>query len=1304
MPSTPLRLALLLAATGLLLWRLSRPAPETLSGRAPAAAPTAAVAPPHAHAPSSAPATGAAAAARRDVLARLAYSQEWDGPQPSALARFRNWTARYLAAPPADRAALTAEGVALARERRADFRRLIVQDPARALALTPPMPVRRALPAAVLAELEDRVAGTGDLAWQAALHAPGTAPAGASAIRQVVVLGGETYQARVYGRRLGQPTLEGASLHGLALDGEFAVHESPLRVLDPGEIPAPGGPPAACPVSARPAAAVPAGFGVNLVALDYVEAEGRVWGCCAHDEVLADFEQRLLAAEAVAGPGVAPVGGEAGSAPPRAAEPATPRTLGQKRLLVLRVDFSDFPGEPVGADTLATLLNGNVRQFFEDCSYGQASLTATVSEQVYRLPATGASYATANNSGGLHTAARNAAAADHRLADYDLIMVAFRSLGTSAVPGSQFTWAGLASVGGTSSWINAAFSFGTLAHELGHNFGLKHASLWTVTDNDPVSRAGTSREYGDPFDVMGNNAARDVRSHFNHRAKNQVGWLPDSAVRTVTASGVYRVYRHDSPTAPRDRTLALRAFRDGVRWYWIGVRQALATNASLVNGANVLWAFDGLQETQLLDCTTPGNSPNDSALAVGATLVDADYDLRIRPVARGGAGDDQWLDVELTLPAAPPDVVAAWGGGQDFRSTPNAVNFVPLGTTGVHALAVGTSHVLALKTNGTVVAWGDNQLGQITLPTITDFVDSIAAGGNVSGLVTRGGAVHVWGFNTSGQLNLPEGLAGVRQLALGATHALALKTDGTVVAWGNNSNGQTNVPATLADVVEIAAGDRTSVARRSDGTVVRWGANFAGVAFPTGLAGIRALATTGGHALALRADGTVVAWGSNGSGQCNVPAGLDNVVAIAAGGSHSLALRSDGTVVGWGSNTSGRATPPVGLPRARALAAGSTTSFAVTGDALFVTAPPRAATVAQGGTVTLEVQAAAPGPVTYQWRKDGVPIAGATGARFTVAGAAAATAGLYDVVVTSGGRTVTTSPAALTVTVPVVPGAEVSRIANLSIRTRAGTGDQTLIVGFVVGGAGTAGSKPLLVRGVGPTLAQFGVTGTLEDPRLELFNAAGTRLFENDNWLAADGAAFAGVGAFPLTAGSRDAALLQGALAAGGYSAQVSGVGGAAGVVLAEIYDVSSGATFTATTRRLVNVSARTVSGTGADTLIAGFTVAGPGTKRVLVRAVGPALSGFGVTGVLADPRLELFQAQGGGSSVRVQENDNWSAAGGGAAALTAAFQSVGAFALPAGSLDAALVATLAAGSYTAQVSGAGSATGVALVEIYELP
>jgi hypothetical protein len=259
-----------------------------------------------------------------------------------------------------------------------------------------------------------------------------------------------------------------------------------------------------------------------------------------------------------------------------------------------------------------------------------------------------------------------------------------------------------------------------------------------------------------------------------------------------------------------------------------------------------------------------------------------------------------------------------------------------------------------------------------------------------------------------------------------------------------------------------------------------------------------------------------------------------------------------------------------------------------------------------------------------------------------------------------------------------------SRLVNLSIRTNAGTGSQTLIVGFVLAGSG---SRQLLIRGIGPTLGSFGVTGALADSTVQLFSGE-TSVASNDNWggTAAIRDAAASVGAFALADSSRDAALLQ-TLSAGGYTAQI---GGGTGVALVEVYEVGSAAA-----PRLANVSARTQVGTGAEVLISGFVIAGQSSKTVLIRAVGPGLAPFGVTGVLADPKLDVYSG-----STLLQTNDNW----GGTSALSTAFTQVGAFALPANSQDAVLLLTLQPGAYSAQVSGVNSGTGVALIEVYEMP
>jgi sugar lactone lactonase YvrE len=355
---------------------------------------------------------------------------------------------------------------------------------------------------------------------------------------------------------------------------------------------------------------------------------------------------------------------------------------------------------------------------------------------------------------------------------------------------------------------------------------------------------------------------------------------------------------------------------------------------------------------------------------------------------------------------------------------------------------------------------------------------------------------------------------------------------------------------------------------------------------------------------------------------------------------------------------------------------------------------PQPQTIDAGTSATLSVSATG-GGLTYQWKRDGVAIPGATNSTLVVSNATPAATGDYTVDVVNSAGSRTSNPARLTVNAPF---ADVGRITNLAIRSRAGTDAQTLIVGFAIGGAGASGTKPVLLRGVGPTLSAFNVPGLLADPRLELYNASNTRMSDNDDWAGSAQIVAIGnqVGAFALAgATSKDAALYNPAFTSGSYSVQITGTAGTTGVALAEIYDATASTAVTATTPRLTNVSARTQVGTGDDILIAGFTIGGQTPQTVLIRAVGPTLTDFGVAGVLADPRLELYTG-----STRINENDNW----GGAAALSSAFQSVAAFALPAASRDAVLLLTLQPGSYTAQVIGVGNTSGVALVEVYEVP
>ena len=260
-----------------------------------------------------------------------------------------------------------------------------------------------------------------------------------------------------------------------------------------------------------------------------------------------------------------------------------------------------------------------------------------------------------------------------------------------------------------------------------------------------------------------------------------------------------------------------------------------------------------------------------------------------------------------------------------------------------------------------------------------------------------------------------------------------------------------------------------------------------------------------------------------------------------------------------------------------------------------------------------------------------------------------------------------------------------ARLVNLATRAAVGGAAGTPISGFVVAGSG---AKPVVVRAVGPALAGFGVAGSLADPRLAVL-AGQTTVAENDNWLPGDAAAMGAVGAFALPTGSRDAAVLR-PLEPGGYTAPVTAPGGAAGIALLEVYDAApTGSSY------LVNASTRAFVGTGDSVLIPGFVISGPGSLRVLLRAVGPGLTGFGVNGVLADPTVTLYRG-----TTALATNDNWST-GNNAAEISSAAAGFGAFALAAGSRDAALLVSLPAGSYSAVVSGVGGGTGTALVEVY---
>lgn len=912
---------------------------------------------------------------------RLAYGTRWQGPQPPELAAFRDWTARYAATPTGrERFDLEAEGVRLATARRPVMRALIERDPERALELTVPHTVRAALPAAVLELVEQRVSGTGTLAVvPVEPAAPGTdsTPAENDAVhthsdQRFVRLDGITYTAHIFGRRHGQTTADQASLHGIVLDHQLALHASPLRVLDPGERPA-GNLEARDPATGLLLAAGGDPLASQATTPALVEFAGR-WWALADPGLLEKLERSLRAMETLPGPVVPPFEPGVLIEPPMAAAAPTAWTTGAKRLLVIRIDFSDVPGEPrdsysgsnITQSFADNIMNSAVRPFYVEASYAQTSLTVTVTNKVYRMPKTAATYANAYDLFGLYEDATAAAGSDHNEANFDLVQIVFSNIGPNRIPASKFGFAGVAFLGGKQSFINGYFLFDVVAHELGHCYGLPHANLWQ-SYGDAIADYGSTQEYGDTYDVMGGyNGTTDKRHHFSPWFKNELGWLPDSAVTFAATSGTYRIHRFDAQSAPRTHPLALNVFRDGTRSYWLGHRRNIP--GAMASSAYVQWGFYGRQQSQLLDIGTPGSDLGDAGLAVGTTLDDSTNGVTLRTVAQGGIAPSEYIDVAVTVQPPARNLVAHWGEDEAVRAPPGLRDIV--------AIVAGDEHGFARQRNGELVVWGENnpegpnRFGELNIPwNAQNDVASIWAGGDSCAVIKTDGTIVVWGWEESGQNNVPDGLTNVKQVGIGGDHCLALKNDGTVVGWGSNEKGQITIPAGLTAVRSISAGRDMSLLLLEDGTVRHLGINAAQL--PNNLTGVTAVAAGWGHGLALSSDGTVVAWGDNSDGQATVPAGLGNVKQIGAGHLHSVALKNDGTIVAWGSNELRQVSLPRGLPAVEtiAVAENHVMGLILGTNAPFFIGVPQSQDLSWGSSAFFYTNVESVSTVTYRWQR-----------------------------------------------------------------------------------------------------------------------------------------------------------------------------------------------------------------------------------------------------------------------------------------------------------------------------------------------
>ena len=265
--------------------------------------------------------------------------------------------------------------------------------------------------------------------------------------------------------------------------------------------------------------------------------------------------------------------------------------------------------------------------------------------------------------------------------------------------------------------------------------------------------------------------------------------------------------------------------------------------------------------------------------------------------------------------------------------------------------------------------------------------------------------------------------------------------------------------------------------------------------------------------------------------------------------------------------------------------------------------------------------------------------------------------------------------------------AAASQPLNISVRSRVGTGNDVLISGFI--NTGTA-PKKVILRALGPSLQQSGVTDALPDPTLELRRSDGSLITSNNNWMDNTAADQLDITSNQLAPPNNLESAIISTLEPGNYTAIVRGQGNTTGVGLVEVYDVDR-----TSASRLGNISGRASVQTGTNVLIAGFIVGNNvGAAKVVVRGIGPSLAQSGITNPLADPTLEVRDNNG----ALVLGNDNWQDDANQAAQISASGLA------PGNVLESAVATSLLPGTYTAIVAGKNGGVGVGLVEVYNLP
>ncbi|PAW84683.1 MAG: hypothetical protein B9S33_11185, partial [Pedosphaera sp. Tous-C6FEB] len=635
---------------------------------------------------------------------RSAVGADRGGPLET-VARFKAWSEKYAATKSAEeRAALVAEGGALAVERREVMREMIVKNPRYAIEQAVPYGVRKALPPEVTALLEEWVTGRAEYKMFATTPAPGQKPV--STVFREVDINGRTYDAYVYGSRLRERSGRNVPLYGVAIDNSLAVAELAIRPLDAmeakdliavGKAPVDAvcsvsgiqttvvdAAPAAAPAPIAAAAAAPATTVVTgatqasqALVTSYGDFGGEILAFCRPSHV-ARYSRQLF--DRAGGSLNVLAGGSASATTGGGSVPGYTYTQGHKTILYMRLAFPDDQTFPNTEDQAYQDLN-DLNNFFVKASHGTFSVQGVVTP-VLMMPQTKLWYSIPAPAGGgsaatppkvlseLYTHARLAAAeAGYYFADYDWDCLRFTS-----IPGAS--WGGLGSVGGRNVWLQSD-GLGVIGHEFGHNLGLLHANFWDTTPGaapggtqEPSSAAGhntsngtgASIDYGDFFCMMG----IGFPGQYNQYHKWNLGWIADSAVTmfngTTNASSTVRLYAMDAPLVLQNQQHAIRVRRTADREYWFQYRTEISANQYLQNGLQVLWSGNGVTGAQNGDSDLLDMTPNstlgktDSPLPIGQTFHDPQINLFVTPLNRTGSGSNAFMDVVVNIGHFPTNV------------------------------------------------------------------------------------------------------------------------------------------------------------------------------------------------------------------------------------------------------------------------------------------------------------------------------------------------------------------------------------------------------------------------------------------------------------------------------------------------------------------------------------------------------------------------------------------------------------------------------------------------------------------------